>query len=131
MISKVAKVPYRFNKYRQHINQVTQKMGQGSLFRKENILEAILNNKYKERRLVSFKKEIKLLYVILHLCTKIVIDDILMAKFNDFIIHYDKMARMPYNIINRIPFVLNEINTGRYHKFSNGWRSAFGDLMSF
>ena len=123
IITKIAKIPSKLNKFRQHGNQCfgIDKTGL-------NIIDAI---NYKNTRVRFLKKEIKWLYRIIWLYKNNFIDDRIMIELNDFVMHYDKRAHIPYNIMHRIPFVLNEIISGRYHKFSRGWRSAFRDLISF
>jgi len=127
IICKVAKVPYKFNKYRQHFGQCF-----GERKTNEKKIFEIKANNYRITRLYFLKKEIKLLQGLLFLYRNNLIDEITnMDKINGFIVHYDKRGRVPYNIIDRVPFVLNEIISGRYHKFSKGWRSALRDLLSF
>lgn len=123
VITKIAKIPYKLNKFRKHSNQCF------GINRKGININKVIN--YKNTRLHFLKNEIKWLYRIIDLYKNNFLDDQIMRKLNDFIIHYDKRANIPYNIIHRVPFILNEIISGRYHKFSKGWMSAFRDLISF
>jgi glycosyltransferase involved in cell wall biosynthesis len=125
VVSKVVKLPYEFNKYRKHINQ---SCGLRKINR--SIIEKIIDNSYKDTRAHFFNKEIKWLNGFIYLYKNNLIDGTIMRKIDEVIFHCDKRANIPYNIMHRIPFILNEIISGRYHKFYKGWRSAFRDLIS-
>ena len=126
VITKIAKVPYRFNKYRQHGNQC---FGLGNIIESKKMI--LLKFNYKLNRMLILKQEAKLLDGLLYLNRNNIIDYGIIENFYEFLCHFDNRARLPYNIIRRIRFVLNEIISGRYHKFSNGWRSAIRDLILF
>ncbi|HEX9366344.1 MAG TPA: glycosyltransferase family 2 protein [Vicinamibacterales bacterium] len=44
--------------------------------------------------------------------------------------HFDTRAHLPSRRLTRLPLVLRELFTRRYHDYGNGWRSAVKDLVS-
>lgn len=43
--------------------------------------------------------------------------------------HYEARKNLPSNKLNRLPPILKELQTGRYHRFSKGFLSAAKDLL--
>lgn len=50
-------------------------------------------------------------------------------ELNTLIAHLEARAHVPHHRLRRVPQVLGELSTGRYHRYANGWRSAVKDLI--
>lgn len=48
----------------------------------------------------------------------------------DFSIHLNVRANLPQNRLHRLPRILRELLTRRYHEYANGFKSAAKDLVS-
>ena len=44
--------------------------------------------------------------------------------------HLDARANLPTRRLNRVPTILRELLTWRYHEYANGFKSAAKDLVS-
>lgn len=53
-----------------------------------------------------------------------------LAFVADYSLHLDVRANLPRNRLNRVPRILRELMTMRYHEYANGFRSAAKDLVS-
>jgi hypothetical protein len=45
--------------------------------------------------------------------------------------HFELRANLPSRRLERLPLVLRELSSRRYHDYGNGVRSAIKDLCSF
>jgi hypothetical protein len=48
----------------------------------------------------------------------------------DYSRHLDARANLPQRRLNRVPTILRELLTWRYHEYANGFKSAAKDLVS-
>ena len=48
----------------------------------------------------------------------------------DYSFHLNVRANLPQNRLNRVPRILRELMTRRYHEYANGFKSAAKDLVS-
>ena len=48
----------------------------------------------------------------------------------DYSFHLNVRANLPQNRLNRVPRILRELLTRRYHEYANGFKSAAKDLVS-
>jgi glycosyltransferase involved in cell wall biosynthesis len=48
----------------------------------------------------------------------------------DYSFHLNARANLPQNRLNRVPGILRELLTRRYHEYANGFKSAAKDLVS-
>ena len=48
----------------------------------------------------------------------------------DYSFHLNVRANLPQNRLNRVPGILRELLTRRYHEYANGFKSAAKDLVS-
>src|SRR6185503_18812391 len=48
----------------------------------------------------------------------------------DYSFHLNVRANLPQNRLNRLPTILRELLTRRYHEYANGFKSAAKDLVS-
>jgi len=48
----------------------------------------------------------------------------------DYSRHLDARANLPSRRLNRVPTILRELLTWRYHEYANGFKSAAKDLVS-
>lgn len=48
----------------------------------------------------------------------------------DYSLHLNVRANLPQNRLNRVPRILRELLTRRYHEYANGFKSAAKDLVS-
>jgi hypothetical protein len=48
----------------------------------------------------------------------------------DYSLHLDVRANLPRKRLNRVPRILRELLTMRYHEYANGFKSAAKDLVS-
>jgi hypothetical protein len=48
----------------------------------------------------------------------------------DYSFHLNVRANLPQNRLNRLPRILRELLTRRYHEYANGFKSAAKDLVS-
>jgi hypothetical protein len=48
----------------------------------------------------------------------------------DYSFHLNVRANLPHNRLNRLPRILRELLTRRYHEYANGFKSAAKDLVS-
>ncbi len=48
----------------------------------------------------------------------------------DYSFHLNVRANLPQNRLNRVPTILRELLTRRYHEYANGFKSAAKDLVS-
>jgi glycosyltransferase involved in cell wall biosynthesis len=48
----------------------------------------------------------------------------------DYSFHLNVRANLPQNRLNRVPSILRELLTRRYHEYANGFKSAAKDLVS-
>ena len=53
-----------------------------------------------------------------------------LAFVADYSFHLDVRANLPQNRLNRLPKILRELVTRRYHEYANGFKSAAKDLVS-
>lgn len=53
-----------------------------------------------------------------------------LAFAGDYSRHLDARANLPQRRLNRVPTILRELLTWRYHEYGNGFRSAAKDLVS-
>lgn len=53
-----------------------------------------------------------------------------LAFVGDYSLHLDVRANLPRKRLNRLPRILRELMTMRYHEYANGFRSAAKDLVS-
>ena len=53
-----------------------------------------------------------------------------LAFAGDYSLHLDMRANLPRKRLNRLPRILRELLTMRYHEYANGFRSAAKDLVS-
>jgi glycosyltransferase involved in cell wall biosynthesis len=53
-----------------------------------------------------------------------------LAFAGDYSRHLDARANLPQRRLNRLPTILRELLTWRYHEYANGFRSAAKDLVS-
>ncbi len=53
-----------------------------------------------------------------------------LAFAGDYSRHLDARANLPQRRLNRLPTILRELLTWRYHEYGNGFRSAAKDLVS-
>src|SRR5688572_17827192 len=53
-----------------------------------------------------------------------------LAFAGDYSRHLDARANLPRRRLNRVPAILRELLTWRYHEYGNGFRSAAKDLVS-
>jgi glycosyltransferase involved in cell wall biosynthesis len=53
-----------------------------------------------------------------------------LAFAGDYSRHLDARANLPQRRINRLPTILRELLTWRYHEYANGFKSAAKDLVS-
>ncbi len=51
------------------------------------------------------------------------------ARVRGLIAHYHVRGNIPRKRLNRVPFVLKEVASLRYHKYSKGWSSAMKDIL--
>ena len=49
---------------------------------------------------------------------------------SDYVSHLDARANLPQRRLNRVPTILRELLTWRYHEYANGFKSAAKDLVS-
>ena len=49
---------------------------------------------------------------------------------SDYASHLDARANLPQRRLNRVPTILRELLTWRYHEYANGFKSAAKDLVS-
>lgn len=49
---------------------------------------------------------------------------------SDYSFHLNVRANLPQNRLNRLPRILRELMTRRYHEYANGFKSAAKDLVS-
>jgi hypothetical protein len=53
-----------------------------------------------------------------------------LAFAGDYSRHLDARANLPQRRLNRLPTILRELLTWRYHEYANGFKSAAKDLVS-
>ena len=53
-----------------------------------------------------------------------------LAFVSDYSFHLNVRANMPQRRLNRVPRILRELLTRRYHEYANGFKSAAKDLVS-
>jgi glycosyltransferase involved in cell wall biosynthesis len=53
----------------------------------------------------------------------------IIGEKRELIRHYETRMNLPSNNLKRIPSIISEIFSGRYTKFSNGWKSAVKDAL--
>ena len=53
-----------------------------------------------------------------------------LAFVSDYSLHLDVRANLPRKRLSRLPRILRELMTMRYHEYANGFRSAAKDLVS-
>ena len=53
-----------------------------------------------------------------------------LAFAGDYARHLDARANLPQRRLNRLPTILRELLTWRYHEYANGFKSAAKDLVS-
>jgi glycosyltransferase involved in cell wall biosynthesis len=53
-----------------------------------------------------------------------------LAFVSDYAFHLNVRANLPQRRLNRLPRILRELLTWRYHEYANGFKSAAKDLMS-
>lgn len=53
-----------------------------------------------------------------------------LAFVGDYSFHLNARANLPQNRLNRLPTILRELVTRRYHEYANGFKSAAKDLVS-
>jgi hypothetical protein len=53
-----------------------------------------------------------------------------LAFVSDYAFHLNVRANLPQRRLNRLPRILRELLTLRYHEYANGFKSAAKDLMS-
>jgi hypothetical protein len=53
-----------------------------------------------------------------------------LAFIGDYSRHLDARANLPQRRLNRLPTILRELLTWRYHEYANGFKSAAKDLVS-
>jgi hypothetical protein len=53
-----------------------------------------------------------------------------LAFAGDYSRHLDARANLPQRRLNRLPTILRELLTRRYHEYANGFKSAAKDLVS-
>jgi glycosyltransferase involved in cell wall biosynthesis len=53
-----------------------------------------------------------------------------LAFVGDYSFHLNARANLPQNRLNRLPTILRELLTRRYHEYANGFKSAAKDLVS-
>ena len=49
---------------------------------------------------------------------------------SDYSFHLNVRANLPQRRLNRLPRILRELLTLRYHEYANGFKSAAKDLVS-
>jgi len=49
---------------------------------------------------------------------------------SDYALHLNVRANLPQRRLNRVPRILRELLTLRYHEYANGFKSAAKDLVS-
>jgi len=53
-----------------------------------------------------------------------------LAFVGDYSLHLDVRANLPRKRLSRLPRILRELMTMRYHEYANGFKSAAKDLVS-
>jgi hypothetical protein len=53
-----------------------------------------------------------------------------LAFVSDYAFHLNVRANLPHRRLNRLPRILRELLTLRYHEYANGFKSAAKDLVS-
>jgi hypothetical protein len=53
-----------------------------------------------------------------------------LAFVSDYAFHLNVRANLPQRRLNRLPRILRELLTRRYHEYANGFKSAAKDLVS-
>jgi len=53
-----------------------------------------------------------------------------LSFIGDYSFHLNVRANLPQNRLNRLPRILRELVTLRYHEYANGFKSAAKDLVS-
>jgi glycosyltransferase involved in cell wall biosynthesis len=129
--SKVYMIEKPLIKYRKHENQqVGVGLEQESKNRQERFSNAIEQRNFEINHLLKIKKAMlssKIFREKYEEISKIVESSI--AEKNTRIEHLKSRKNLPKNRLKRISKVFNELKTKRYHKFSNGLKSAAKDLI--
>lgn len=121
IIMGVAAIPDKCNKYRQHSDQSC------------GIITKSFSDRFSKSYSISSKHFLKIAakyrQAILILANdKFNIDKTLLFYFEEMILHLTIRANLPKRKISQLHMIINEISSGRYHKYSNGLLSAVKDF---
>jgi glycosyltransferase involved in cell wall biosynthesis len=121
---EIALMPEELNLYRQHSRQYCG-LKKCSFLEKVNLSENASKKKYFEMRAKMFTEALPRLTGDNQPC----IDQSLLKFIEEKITHLNARAKMPNSRIRRLPILLRETITGRYHLFANGWISIARDFI--
>jgi glycosyltransferase involved in cell wall biosynthesis len=113
-ISQVKTEPEKLLKYRQHATQVV-----GVRKHRQTVAKAHYLAHY--RQLIALRDRLS--------SRDDVIDKSYLILLNGYIEHLKARIELPANQYRRALFVGSELLTGRYHRYSNGSRSALKDIL--
>jgi glycosyltransferase involved in cell wall biosynthesis len=122
LIMEVIALPKKLNKYRQYSHQLYgvsfYTLDRYKLAKKVGNINFIEQaTKWKEglTRLSSDER--------------LIIDQNILNQISDLIEHLEIRGNINGSIVKRMPVILKEIATKRYHKYSNGWKSVAMDIF--
>jgi glycosyltransferase involved in cell wall biosynthesis len=121
LVMPVVALPKKLNKYRQHTHQL---FGASDSFKDRYSLAKNIGNAGFAQQAKNWRSRLPRLAT----DSRLKIGHELINQINDLIEHLDVRGSISGPILKRIPIILNEIITRRYHKYSSGWRSVARDL---
>lgn len=126
----------KFNCYRQHGSQQVGALGKKVSFeefsRSEMYSDAIATFKKKEQDLKFILDKLQQILKLEpdnpHSRIAFTAAEMALVQLPDAIQHFSVRGKLEKNRLKRIPSILIEVFTGRYHRYSNGFRSFVRDL---
>jgi len=119
----LAAIPEPLIQYRQHLNQQIGTRKEG-FFKQLAVSQRTESNTYLSK-LNRYRAVHDRLLQNIHAIT----DEEVITRLEGKIVHMTARCNTPKGTLHRLPVVIKELITLRYHFYSNGWKSAAKDLL--
>jgi hypothetical protein len=122
LLMEVVALPKKLNKYRQHSHQLFG-------------VPTSLLGRYKEARKAgnsTFARQAdgwRGILIRLSSDTRLRCDQDILRQVSNKISHLEVRGNLTGPIMQKLPIIIKEITRYRYHRYSNGWKSAIRDLL--
>lgn len=120
LIRDVSILQENLNMYRQHSSQCTKGLRKLGIIDRLNASRLYIDDRVKmwQAALSRFSSD-----------ARISVDEKFVLAIKEKIIHLNARSHMPHRRINRLLIIIRELIRGRYHRFSNGWKSIAKDIL--